>query len=80
MLLKSENSIVRQISGPEAGKIKIIGCWFGAQSLSSISIASPKAPQILLAFQKYPKERFSSWTLAGALLFAPAHEKLKIHP
>ncbi|WP_157721458.1 hypothetical protein [Vibrio gazogenes] len=27
-----------------------------------------------------PKERFSSWTLAGSLLFAPAHEKLKIHP
>ena len=80
MLLKSQNVIVRQISGPEAGEMNIVALLFGAQSLSSIPIASPKAPQILLAFQKYPKERFSSWTLAGALLFAPAHEKLKIHP
>ncbi|WP_261888169.1 hypothetical protein [Vibrio rhizosphaerae] len=82
MFLKSEKRIVRQISVSEAGKVKMIGCWFGTQSSPSISITSPTAPQVLfhgrkstpkglVKFSALNQGRFYSLLLTKSLKFIP---------
>ncbi|SJN59404.1 hypothetical protein VR7878_03405 [Vibrio ruber DSM 16370] len=74
MSLKSEKRIVRQISVPKAGKVKMIGCWFGAQSRSPISITSPTAPQVLFHGRKSTPKGL------GVEFRAPNQGRIDSHP
>ncbi|WP_261888168.1 hypothetical protein [Vibrio rhizosphaerae] len=83
MFLKSEKRIVRQISVPEAGKVKMIGCWFGTQSSPSISITSPTAPQVLFHGRKSTPKGLGvefSASNQGRIDSHPAQAILKNHP